>query len=152
MKDFREEMTHVQCMFRDPLKRKAITVDQFVKFLKVPVSERKVGDTNWTDRYGDNNLQLHGGIIGGIDYLSNIRYGKKLANKYNDFVNPLFMREVLTDEGWLFFCDYYKEEIESICKKYKSEAEHLRDKALHLDESAIFAMKFIGEKVQEIGE
>lgn len=145
MRDFREDLVHVQCMFRDPLGRKPIAVNQLINFLKVEVSERQVSDTGWTDRFGENNLQIHGGIIGGVDYVSNIRYGRKIANKYNDFVTPLHIKEILTDEGWDFFCDYYKQEVESICKKYHSEADFLIEKAENLRKSAESATFFLSK-------
>ena len=100
-----------------------IKMSDFLQFLTVDVvlSNNNPGIYNgWTERRNDNlNLIIGGGIVKGIDYLNTIQYGKNLHNKYNNYVNPFYLLDILNDDGKAFFVNYYKTEIEKIIQKEK---------------------------------
>ncbi|MDP5205477.1 hypothetical protein ORI99_00230 [Alishewanella sp. SMS9] len=134
MEDFKSKIKTETQMFRD--KRGALTIEQFMSMLKpeVSVSDRSISCTNWTARKGDNGLIICGGIINGTDYLASLQYGIKLHNQYNNYVNPLYLEDILTIKGVKFFKNYYKDELTSLALHAESEAEHLRNKANKLDD------------------
>lgn len=92
-----------------------IPMDLFLSFLTIPteISRNHLGSSNgWTKRFNtEHSLEISGGIVGGVNYLDSIIYRKNLHNPYNDYVNPFYLFEIMTDEGNRFFIDYYKEEI-----------------------------------------
>lgn len=92
-----------------------IKMDLFLSFLTIPteISRDHLGsDNGWTKRFNtEYSLEISGGIVGGVNYLDSIRYGKNLQNPYNNYVNPFYLFEIMNDEGKIFFIDYYKEEI-----------------------------------------
>lgn len=99
-----------------------IKIETFLKFLNVEVqlSTNNLGYNNgWRERKGDNNLIISSGIIDGVDYLDSIQYGNKLANPWNNFINPFYMFDILNDDGKKFFIDYYKTDINKILNKYE---------------------------------
>lgn len=111
-----------------------IKMDQFISFLTVGLTRSKKhlgSDTGWTKLYGENNLEISGGIVNGVEYLDSIKYKKNLHNGYNNFVSPFYLFEIMTDEGKDFFVEYYSDDIEKeikiACngldraKKYKDE-------------------------------
>jgi len=92
-----------------------IRMDKFLSFLTVEVkrSTKHMGYENgWTQLDGDNRLVISGGIVNGVEYLNRLEYKTNLANGYNDFVNPFYLFDIITDEGKQFFLDYYKAEID----------------------------------------
>lgn len=99
-----------------------IKIETFLKFLNVEVqlSTNNLGYSNgWRERKGDNNLIVSSGIVDGVDYLDGIQYGNKLANPWNNFINPFYMFAILNNEGKQFFIDYYKTDINKILNKYE---------------------------------
>jgi hypothetical protein len=101
--------------------KKPIRIDLFTSFLTIPteISTDHLGsDMGWTRRVNSAHLlEIGGGIVGGVNYLDSIKYGKNLANPYNNYVNPFFLFDIMTDEGKKFFIDYYKDDIEEIQNK-----------------------------------
>ena len=108
-----------------------IKMYQFLSFLKVKLEKSTgfLGETNgWTQRINkDWNLRVGGGIVGGIEWLDSIQFRKNMMNKYNDYVNPFYLFEIMNDEGKAFFIDYYKADIEEIILKQKRKVELLKN-------------------------
>jgi hypothetical protein len=104
-----------------------IKMEEFKSFLKCTTtkSTNHLGHDNGWTLYENEELKLHihGGKVSGIDYLDYIEFGKNLANPYNNWVNPFYLSEILTEEGIKFFRNYYKEDIELLIEKYKTEIE-----------------------------
>ena len=100
---------------KNPIKMK-----DFLKFLTVDTvkSTSHLGYYNgWTQRVNkENMLVVQGGMINGVEYLDRLEYGKKMQSKYNNFVNPFYLFDILTKEGKSFFYDYYKDDIAKIIK------------------------------------
>ncbi len=92
-----------------------IKMEEFLAFLTVPTTKGKghLGEENgWTRWYNDENkLCVSGGIVKGIEYLDTLQYKKNLDNPYNNYVNPFYLFEIMTDDGKKFFLDYYSVEI-----------------------------------------
>jgi len=110
--------------------KKPIRMDLFISFLNVELirSNDHLGSNNgWTRLENESiKLEIGGGIVNGIEYLDNIKYGEKLSNVYNNFVNPFYLFEIMNNDGQNFFIDYYKEDIDKIVKSFedkKSNAE-----------------------------
>lgn len=93
-----------------------IKMNEFLPLLTVPVYQGKghLGCENgWTKWYNDDNkLIISGGIVRGIEYLDTLQYKTKLYNPYNNYVNPFYLFEIMTEVGKKFFLDYYSSEIE----------------------------------------
>jgi hypothetical protein len=109
-----------------------IKMDLFLSFILVGIvkSKNHLGHcTGWT-LYENHEIKLYitGGIVQGQEYLDNIKYGVKLQNIYNNFVNPFYLFELLTDEGKNFFTDYYKDDIQILIEKQKDKIKILEDK------------------------
>jgi len=108
-----------------------IKMDQFLSFLTVDIirSHDHLGvDNGWTKLYNDElGLIICGGRYAGVEYLDSIQFGKKLANQYNNYVNPFYIFEILTDDGKLFFIDYYKDEIVKIVEGSEAEIDRLKN-------------------------
>lgn len=98
-----------------------IKMDVFVSFIKVPLTRSydHLGAGNgWTQLENkEHKLIIKGGIIGDTEYLDGIQYGIKLANQYNNYVNPFYLLDIMTNEGKLFFINYYKDDIDEILKR-----------------------------------
>ena len=92
-----------------------IRMDIFLEFLTVSTirSNDHLGSCNgWTKLQNKElNLSISGGIVCGIEYLDSLSFGEKLANPYNNFVNPFYLWEILTKKGMDFFYIYYDAEI-----------------------------------------
>lgn len=112
--------------------RNPVEMDVFLSFLTIEVekSDDHLGrSTGWTRYYNrDKNLIISGGIVGGVEYLDSIKYGKNLANPYNNFVNPFYLEDVMTSEGVAFFVEYYKGEIKEVIAGKAKQVESLEDK------------------------
>ena len=96
-----------------------IKMELFLSFLTVDVerSTKHFGSsTGWTLLKGDDDLNIGGGVISGVEYLDSIKYRSNLSNPYNNFVNPFFLFDILNNEGRKFFINYYSSEIEEILK------------------------------------
>jgi len=113
-----------------------IKMSEFLSFLIVPYerSTEHLGDRNgWTKLFNNEiKLEISGGIVNGIEYLDSIQYGAKLSNPYNNYVNPFYLFEIMTNEGKLFFSNYYKEEINQIANAIKSDIDFHKCKAEEL--------------------
>lgn len=100
----------------------------FLSFLKIPV-KRGAGhlgeDNGWTRHYGENKLIIGGGFIKKIEYLDSIQYGYKLDNPYNNYVNPFYLFDIMSQEGKEFFLNHYSDEI----KKEIAEARRTIERA-----------------------
>lgn len=107
-----------------------IKMDQFLSFLTIPVerSYEHLGDINgWTKLFNnDYKLIISGGNVHGVEYLDSLQYGIKLDNKYNNYVNPFYLFEILNNEGKQFFLDYYKEDILKIKNDIKNHIKYLQ--------------------------
>lgn len=120
-----------------------IKMDLFLSFLTVDVvrSERHMGsDTGWTRFYGDNNLVVRGGIVRGVEYLDDLEYKEKLENRWNNYVNPFHLFDILNDEGKAFFLDYFKDDIARVIKKTTDEKVRLEkdlEKAKEIESDTI---------------
>lgn len=108
-----------------------IKMDLFISFLNVELtrSNDHLGYSNgWTELNNEAlKLSIKGGIVDGVEYLDSLKYGEKLSNPYNNFVNPFYLFEIMNSEGCNFFIDYYKDDIEKILKSFedkKANAEH----------------------------
>ena len=110
--------------------KKPIRMDLFISFLNVELirSNDHLGSNNgWTKLQNESiKLYIGGGIVDGVEYLDTLKYGEKLSNVYNNFVNPFYLFEIMNNDGQKFFIDYYKEDIDKIVKSFedkKSNAE-----------------------------
>ena len=102
-----------------------VEMKRFLSFLKVEVERNKdyYGRyTGWTQMYNKGiNLIIGGGIVGGVELLNDLQYGKNLDNQYNNYVSPFFLFNIMTEEGKLFFVNYYKEEIDALVNEWKED-------------------------------
>ena len=107
-----------------------IKMPTFLSFLMVEVTKSNdhLGSlTGWTLYYNKNlNLEIHGGWVNDIEYLDGLEYGNKLYSKWNNFVNPFYIFDIITDEGKSFFVDYYKEDIENLIENQYKKIEQLK--------------------------
>ena len=91
-------------------------MNKFLSFLtvdtQIPDTDWTGKEYGWTKRVGDNKLIITGGWYKDIEYLDAIEYGTRLDNGYNNFVNPFYLWDILTEEGRQFFLDYYKDDIQ----------------------------------------
>ena len=103
--------------------KKPIRMDLFISFLNVELirSNDHLGSNNgWTKLQNESiKLYIGGGIVDGIEYLDTLKYGEKLSNGYNNFVNPFYLFEIMNTDGQKFFIDYYKEDIDKILKSFE---------------------------------
>lgn len=112
--------------------KKPIKMDLFLSFLKVPVtiSRDHLGFSNgYTLRVNEElKLKIGGGIEKGEEYLDSLQFGEKLGNIYNNYVNPFFLKGILTKEGLEFFYEYYKEDINELFAQQEREITILKNK------------------------
>lgn len=127
--DFYDKLSYSKTEFN--WNKNPIKMDLFLYFLKVPVilSTSHLGyDNGWTLlKNKEMALTLHGGIIAGVHYLNNIEFGERLCNKYNNYVNPFYLFEILSEEGQKFFLNYYKEDIEKMISDLEKSIEYSKD-------------------------
>lgn len=107
-----------------------IRMDLFTSFLTVPLerSHEHMGHiTGWTLLFNtEHKLEIRGGIYGGVEYLDDIKYGHRIANAYNDYVNPFYIMNILSKEGIRFFMKYYSVEIDTIIAGTKQQVQFKR--------------------------
>lgn len=98
-----------------------IEIKLFLSFLTVVVEESHdhLGScTGWTLYKNDlEKLYISGGKVNGTEYLNNVMRGIKLQNNYNNYVNPFYLFDILTDEGKQFFANYYRQDILQLVEK-----------------------------------
>jgi hypothetical protein len=108
-----------------------IPMSKFMSFLTIPTeksTDHLGSDNGWTLHFNkDYKLKVGGAIYGGTEWLNRLEYGKHLSNPYNNYVNPFFLFDILTDEGKAFFVDYYKKEIDGILSTYESSIQSLKN-------------------------
>lgn len=117
------------------LNKKPIRMDLFLSFLTVDV-ERSIShlgvENGWTMLTGDNGLIVEGGKvrINGelVELLDSVRFGKKIANPYNNYVTPLHLKAIMSKEGFDFFVKYYEAEINGVIEKRRQEVLKLKSK------------------------
>lgn len=119
-----------------------IKMSIFLSFLTVDVdiiSNHLGSDMGWTKRENKSiGLIISGGCVNNEEYLDSLQFGEKLSNQYNNYVNPFYIFEILTDAGKSFFVEYYKDEINAIIKQQNEsvsfyELKLSEEKALMLD-------------------
>lgn len=115
-----------------------ISMELFMSFLKAPVVKIKDNlgsSTGWT-RYENEEIGLVicGGRVCGVEYLDSIQYAKNPSNKYNNYVNPFFIFDLLTNDGRKFFANYYKNEILKIISDTKSDLESAKKNVITLND------------------
>lgn len=102
-----------------------IHMETFLRFLTIDIEQSKNhfgSERGWTLYFNESHkLEIVGGIVNGTEYLDHIKYGEKLANRYNNFVNPFYLFEIINDEGKKFFLDYYKDEINALLLKKQND-------------------------------
>ena len=116
--------TKIQLNCGNPIKMKL-----FLSFLAVETTRSKshLGSANgWTQYHGNNNLVIRGGLIEGVDYLDTIQYGRRLDNPYNNYVNPFYLLDIMTDDGKQYFLRYYQDDVAKILKKSQSAYEQAK--------------------------
>lgn len=95
-----------------------IEMSLFLSFLTVKVKRNynHLGSGNgWTLLENDDyKLKIRGGIVKGKEWLDSIQFGDRLGNDYNNYVNPFYLLDILTEEGIRFFIEYYREDIEEL--------------------------------------
>ena len=102
-----------------------IKMNLFLSFLTEPTEKQTkfLGClTDWTQYTGENNLEIMGGVVGGVEYLDHLQYGKNLDNPYNSYVNPFYLFDIFTEAGKAFFREYYANEINEIIESVNSKA------------------------------
>jgi hypothetical protein len=115
-----------------------IEVDTLLRFLTVKVeasTNHSGSDNGWTRYNGPDGLIIGGGwvslryedgTIKRVNYLDSIQYKTKLSNVYNNYVNPFYLFEILTDEGKVFFLNYYKDDIQKQFDSMKAKIEQTK--------------------------
>lgn len=102
-----------------------VKISTILSFLTVETSRKGdwLGkDTGWTRLLGPNGLVIHGAIIAGEEYLGSIQYGKNLHNRYNNYVNPFYLFEIMNNEGKQFFLNLYKDDIDKVISRARLKA------------------------------
>jgi len=109
-----------------------VPMDLFLSFLTVPVIRNfnNLGNhTNWTEfRNDEHELIITGGVCNGGHWLDNIQYGYKMDNQHNNWVNPFYLWDIITDSGKSFFLDYYKFELEAEVTASKNQMNYFKEK------------------------
>lgn len=99
-----------------------VKMELFLSFLTVDVERSRdhLGYiTGWTQLNGENRLVIGGGVVNGVEYLDSIQYGNRLDNQYNNYVNPLYLFDIMTEEGKKFFLKYYQDDIKDMIEEKK---------------------------------
>ena len=107
---------------------KPIEMKLFLSFLKVDVKRSDIFGYGygWTILENNEiNLKIRGALFDGKEWLESLQFGTKLQNKYDNYVNPFYLLDILTEEGVKFFLDYYKEDIDEIILSQKNSIGYL---------------------------
>ena len=93
-------------------------------------------DTGWTKLENEEmKLVICGGIINNIEYLDSLQLGEKIANPYNNYINPFYLWEILSKKGLTFFHAYYKDEMEAEIARLSTKIEATKEKLFQLEEN-----------------
>lgn len=108
-----------------------IRMDILKSFLTVDINpcDGLGSDNGWT--YYKNNtgiLIIQGGCYKGVEWLDNIKYGNRLQNPYNDFVNLFGIWDILNEKGRKFVIDYYESDLKKVLDLKRREIETLEYK------------------------
>lgn len=136
-----ENETLLRCLPNDKIKinwnERPIKMELFLSFLTIPIEIRKghLGEsTGWTQRVNkDLPLIIRGGKMRGGEYLDSIQYKEKLQNPYNNYVNPLYLWDIFTDEGKAFFLKYYEDDIAKVIKEKARRVEILQNQVIEAE-------------------
>jgi len=110
-----------------------IKMELFLSFLRdvnlVRINKHLGFINGWT-LLEDRELKLivKGGIINGVEYLESLEFGFHLSNDYNNFVNPFYLKDLLTNNGKVFFLEYYKEDIAKILQEQEKNIQLLEQR------------------------
>lgn len=151
MKQYLRQLPHDKLKINQ--NKKPIPMGLFLSFLTVDVvrSKEHLGSYNgWTLFTGEDNLQIGGGVVNGVEYIDSLRYKKKLDNDYNDYINPFYMFDILNDEGKQFFFDYYADDIDAMLDKARKASESAQLKAIAAKEQEQQMSAFWNETMQII--
>ena len=105
-----------------------IDMGLFLSFLTVDVIrpvEVLGNEKERTQLIGDNNLIIDGGVIDGVEYIDELRYGKNMQSQYHNYVHPFYLFEIFNPEGKRFFLDYYADDIKLEIHKAQAAYEEL---------------------------
>ena len=109
-------------------------MDTFISFLTVEteISRDHLGVYNgWTQRFNnDLSLIIGGGIVNGFNYLDSIQYKKNLQNRYNNYCNPFYLFDIMTDEGKSFFVKYYESDIIKVISDQEAKVFNLKNQLI----------------------
>ncbi len=151
MKQYLRQLPHDKLKINQ--NKKPIPMELFLSFLTVDVvrSKEHLGSCNgWTLFTGENNLQISGGVVNGVEYIDSLRYKKKLDNDYNDYINPFYMFDILNDEGKQFFFYYYADDIDAMLDKAQKASKSAQLKAIAAKEQEQQMSVFWNETMQII--
>ena len=107
------------------LNKNPIDMGLFLSFLTVDVIrpvEVLGNEKERTQLIGDNNLIIDGGVIDGVEYIDELRYGKNMQSQYHNYVHPFYLFEIFNAEGKRFFLEYYADDIKF--EIHKAQAKH----------------------------
>jgi hypothetical protein len=132
-----------------------ILMETFLRFLTIDIEKSKNhfgSERGWTLYFNEyHKLEIAGGIVEGIEYLDNIKYGEKLANRYNNFVNPFYLFEIINNEGQEFFLDYYKDEINAILLKKQNDIDLKLNQIKELESGIMEIKNFLNRYSESSG-
>jgi hypothetical protein len=127
--------------------KRPIKMEKFLSFLTVKTtrSTDHLGRENGWTRHDNEEFKLYigGGIVKGVEYLDNIKFGEKLANPCNNFVNPFWLHEIMTKDGLDFFLGYYDDEIKKRIKELELKIKATTDRLNGLNDFHKKIMKSI---------
>ncbi|WP_126654091.1 hypothetical protein [Chryseobacterium aureum] len=108
-----------------------VKMDLFFSFLTVDLKENTdtLGYCNGWREYRNEEYELivKGGIVSGYGLLlDTLQYRKNLDNKYNNYVNPFYLFDIMTNEGKKFFINYYSDDIRQYFEEKKDLIENLQ--------------------------
>ena len=114
--------------------RNPIPMELFLSFFKVEtkkITDHLGASNGWTEYQNKQfGLIITGGICDGGHWLHAIQFGNKLQNQYNNYCNPLYLFDIMNEEGKSFFVEYYKEEIHKVVDKQQTEVDYLEKKTM----------------------
>lgn len=131
MKSLIDRLTNDKIKFN--WNKNPIKMDLFLSFILVDIESNSecLGYGNGWREYvnSDISLKIKGGLVHGYGVLlDSIQFGKNLQNKYNNFVNPFYLWDIMNNEGRKFFLEYYKEDIKKVLKDESDTLKYFRSK------------------------